>query len=324
MHSNLIKDEVTILDIKEAREARVQSFAHFAETISFQEQQKFHALRARIRPGLFDDRVDWLRNRSAPGCEKWLFRDQTFCEWLDFSKQTAAWLWLHGIPGAGKTYLCAAVLDHIRGQHRTLFAFVNHANPSRFTALSLFNSFIFQAAEDDNEFQRLLLESEERKLRGSILYSAELLTTYLQKNQFTYIVTDGVDEMEEAERHILLSRLVALTQDCKEVRVLLCSREEDDITRMIEPNGSRIRVHQRNSGSIQKYVDYRTQSWIAKYGPDAISELEIQGLLYPLSAKAAGESHHHPLHLETYKVLTIVSRYVLVCTCCSGYLGPNG
>ncbi|KAJ5602044.1 hypothetical protein N7510_011578 [Penicillium lagena] len=288
-HSDLLRDEVTVLDIKEAREARARSFEHFDKTKTFQERQKFEILRARILPSTYDGRLDWLRNRSVAGCAKWLFRDKEFCEWLDFSKKTATWFWLHGIPGAGKTYLCAAVLDHVRKQHRTLFAFVSHTEPKSHMAISLFHSFIFQAADEDDKFQQLLLESKERELRGNTAHASELLKTFLQTNGHTYIIIDGIDEMEGGERHILLHRLNELSKDCDDVRVLISSRTEDDITRWIEPKATGIRVDHRNSGSIQKYVDQRSQTWLAKYYPDSNADSDINGLLYPLSANAEGE-----------------------------------
>lgn len=288
-HSDLLRDEVTVLDIQEAREARARSFEHFDRMQTSQERQRFDALRARILPSIYDDRLDWLRNRSVTGCAKWLFRDSKVCEWLDFSKKTATWLWLQGIPGAGKTYLCAAVLDHVREQHRTLFAFVSHTEPKSHMAISLFHSFIFQAADEDDGFQQLLLESKERELRGNTACAVALLKTFLQTNGPTYIIIDGIDEMEETERHFLLLGLDELSKACDDVRVLICSRTEDDIFRLIEPKATGIRVHQRNSGSIQKYVDYRSQNWLAKYYPDSNADSEIDGLLYPLSANAEGE-----------------------------------
>jgi len=121
-HAGLLREEATVLDIQEAREARTQANVHFASARTFQERQKFLGLKSRLSPELYDEKLGWFRNRSVADCAGWLFRDNAFSEWLNPSQMTATWFWLQGIPGAGKSYLSATVIDHTRKQHRTLFA----------------------------------------------------------------------------------------------------------------------------------------------------------------------------------------------------------
>jgi hypothetical protein len=85
-------------------------------------------------------------------------------------------VWFHGIPGAGKTFLSAMAIDYTKKlKHRTLFSFVSHLNKASLTALSVIQSLIFQAADDDNDFQVLLVESKERELQGNLRHATELL-----------------------------------------------------------------------------------------------------------------------------------------------------
>ncbi|KAF7555032.1 hypothetical protein G7Z17_g2472 [Cylindrodendrum hubeiense] len=287
-HSLLMRSEVTFLDIKEAREARIQSSKHFTQAEGFQERQKYNGLKSRVTPNLYDDRLDWLRNRCVSGCDTWLFRDEEFCEWLDNSKNTIVWLWLQGIPGAGKTYLTAKAIDYTREQHRTLFAFAAYLNKGSLCALSIIQSLIFQAAEDDRDFQSLLVESKERELQGNTGYVVGLLKTFLLTAGPTYIIIDGLDEMEEFERQILLHQLNELSKECEDLRLLISSRAEDDIDRMLQHKATRIRVDIRNSGSIQAYVNRRCQDWVINHQLNPDTKSELLGLLSPLSAKANG------------------------------------
>ncbi|KAL2672527.1 hypothetical protein Neosp_013239 [[Neocosmospora] mangrovei] len=253
-HSNLLRSEVTVLDIQQAREARLRSSEHFTRAEAFQELQKYLGLKARLSPNMYDDRLDWLRNRRTSGCATWLFQDEKFCEWLDTSKNTVVWIWLQGIPGAGKTYLTAAAIEHTREHHRTLFAFATHANNSSLSAFSILQSLMFQAAEDDKDFQTLLVESQERELQGNTGYVVGLLKTFLVTSGSIFIIIDGLDEMEECERQILLHRLTELSKECKDLRLLISSRSEDDISRRLEGKASTIRVNDRNSGSMFLYA----------------------------------------------------------------------
>ncbi|RSL95801.1 hypothetical protein CEP52_011839 [Fusarium oligoseptatum] len=191
--------------------------------------------------------------------------DEKFCEWLDTSKSTVVWLWLQGIPGAGKTYLTAAAIEHTREHHRALFA-----------------------AEDDKDFQTLLVESQERELRGNTGYIVGLLKTFLATSGSTFIIIDGLDEMDECERQILLHRLTELSKECKDLRLLISSRSEDDISRRLEDKATTIRVNDRNSGSIQIYVDRRCEDWMASRHFNSATRKELLQFISPLSAKANG------------------------------------
>ncbi|KAJ4193958.1 hypothetical protein NW767_010198 [Fusarium falciforme] len=289
-HSNLLRSEVTVLDIQQAREDRLRSSEHFSKAEAFQELQKYLGLKSRLSPSMYDDRLDWLRNRRTSGCATWLFQDEKFCEWLDTSKNTVVWLWLQGIPGAGKTYLTAAAIEHTREHHPALFAFATHANNGSLSAFSILQSLMFQAAEDDKDFQTLLVESQERELRGNTGYIVGLLKTFLATSGSTFIIIDGLDEMEECERQILLHRLTELSKECKDLRLLISSRSEDDISRRLEDKATTIRVDDRNSGSIQIYVDRRFEDWMASRQFNPATKKELLQFISPLSAKANGKS----------------------------------
>lgn len=294
-HSALLRDEVTLLDIQEAHENRIRSLAHFEETNIFQQSQKFFSLRDRISVNMYDDRLDFIRNRSVPGCEEWLLVDTYFCEWQgdvnNANNKPTVWLWLHGIPGSGKTYLCGAAIDHLRQtlKKQTLFVFLSCANNANQTALSVLQSFVFQAAEDDIDLQAVLNDATERELRGNTGYVLDLFKTWLLGAGPTFCVIDGLDEMDRSERQILLQRLDELTNACSELRLLICSQSEADISRVLERKAAGIQVNKRNSGSIQAYINTRSDNWISNRRFDSHLGLELRELLSPLSAKADGE-----------------------------------
>lgn len=290
-HANLLRSEVTYLDIVEAKADRDRSSEQIKKEDAFRELQKYLGLKSRLSPIMHDDRLDWLRNRTMPVCATWLLDDDTFCEWLDTSQSTIVCLWLQGIPGAGKTYLAAAAIEYTKAQHRTLFAFATHPNSSSTSALSILQSLLFQAAEDEKDFQTLIVESQERELRGNTGHIVGLLKKFLVASGFTYIIIDGLDEMEECERQILLCRLKELSQECKDMRLLISSRPEDDISKRLQAEATMIRVDERNSGSIQIYVDRRCQDWMYSRSFDPVTKRELLQFISPLSAKAKGKLH---------------------------------
>jgi nucleoside-triphosphatase THEP1 len=287
-HGHLMRDEVTLLDIKEAQEARVLALANFTEIHEFQDTQKFQGLKARISPPLHDERLDWLRNRSHTDGAKWLLRDQTFAHWLEVSKRDITWLWLQGIPGSGKTYLAAAAINHAKKNYQTIFIFASHTNQKTLTALSVIQSLIFQAVVDKKDLQTVLVESSERDLNSNTSYASDLLKSLLVSAGPTYIVIDGLDEMEESEQQILLQKLETVVKDCNELKILICSRVEDNITQSLAKKARFIRVDRRNLGSIQGYINTRSQEWMDNCNFDVGTKSEVIRLLSSLSACAKG------------------------------------
>jgi hypothetical protein len=217
-----------------------------------------------------------------------LLRDQMFTQWLDVSKRENVWLWLQGIPGSGKTFLAAAAIDHAKKSHRTIFVFASDSNRQSLTALSVIQSLIFQIVVNNKDLQTVLVESSEQDLKSNTSNASDLLKSLLLSAGQTYIVIDGLDEIEESERQILLQKLEIVVKDCNELKILIFSRAEDDIAKALGKNTKSIRVDQKNMGSIQSYIDSRSQEWMSRCNFDVGIESEVLSLLSPLSERSKG------------------------------------
>ncbi len=295
-HVGLMRNEAGIAEIKAANEARARSIAHFELGQGFQESQKFEGLRTWLNPARYDERLDWLRNRIHEGSPKWLFQAKEFQEWLDMSNKEATWLWLQGNPGSGKTYLAAAAVDKAAKRHQTLFVFATYNHHNSTTALSITQSLVFQAAEDSSTTQTMVVEFSEHDFTSDGGKVLELLKALLDVSEGTYIIIDGLDEMDESERRILLQRLDDLVSASDQLKILICSRPEDDISRELEMKSKKLRVDQRNMASIQAFVDYKTHEWMATQGFDQSTESEVSSMLSPVAARANGTSWSLILH----------------------------
>ncbi|KAI3319186.1 hypothetical protein HD806DRAFT_295960 [Xylariaceae sp. AK1471] len=286
-HSDLMRNEVTLQHIRAEYEARTKSLAHFDQAAEFQQLQRFQALKTELSPHLYHDRLDWLVNRSCDGSAKWLFGDKAFIDWLDISNPAARLLWLRGIPGAGKTFLSAAVVEEAKSHHTTLFVFASHMHSSSTTARSILQSLAFQLASQDKDAQAVLVESKARDISTSTKYVSGLLKTLLTGSGPTYIIVDGLDEMEQKERSILLEQLVGM-DCCPEMRILFSSRPEDDIANILDTKAIEIHVNKRNSGSIETYIKQRARNWFEDGEFDQEAQKQIERLLVPIAARAKG------------------------------------
>ncbi|KZL74295.1 NACHT domain protein [Colletotrichum tofieldiae] len=286
-HGSLLRNEATLQQIKAEHEARAKALAHFDETSNFQELQKFQALRNYISPDTHGHRLDWLLNRSCKGSTEWLKHNETYLAWLDTSKSAVKLLWLRGIPGAGKTFLAASVLEEVKTLHQTCFIFATYARQHNTTARSILQSLIFQLASSNKDLQSVLIHSDERELATSTKCVSALFKTFLKAAGPTYLVLDGLDEIERSERTILLQLIVEL-KVFPEIKILITSRPEDDIAKVLDLQASGIRVDKCNSESLKSYIDQRTHAWMQDADFDQEAQCQIQSLLSPLIKRANG------------------------------------
>jgi hypothetical protein len=104
-----------------------------------------------------------------------------------------------------------------------------------------------------------------------------------------HIVIDGLDEIEESERIRFLPEILRVSENCKESRILISSRDEDDIHAFLGTKSTDIRVDTHNANSLQTYVSSRCTKWIRSRNFTPQEKVEIVGLLNPIAAKAQGE-----------------------------------
>jgi len=177
----------------------------------------------------------------------------------------------------------------------TLFAFLSYRDP-HITTVKIFQSFVFQLLLENPDLQPILsheFQSNFRKLSSDTTYVRGLLTKLLQIAGFTCVIVDGLDEMEETERMFLLRALLEVHRDCEDMKLLISSRAEDDITRLLQNEIEPVRVDKKNVEDIRTYVQQRTDEWLASSGFDVETSTETRKLLVPLASKANGEYVPH-------------------------------
>jgi len=101
-------------------------------------------------------------------------------------------------------------------------------------------------------------------------------------------VIDGPDEIEKVQRQRFLTELAKLSENCDSVRILICSRAESDIERVLK-GWPRLRVDSHNSGSIQVFVNRQSSEWLATKDFLEHERCEIEALLAPVASTAKGK-----------------------------------
>lgn len=126
---------------------------------------------------------------------------------------------------------------------------------------------------------------------SSLEFSVELFAALVKEAGYIFIVIDGVDEMAELERRLLLQALTGQLKACKGLKLLVSSRREQDIALALGNDVPSARVDHKNIGDIENYIEKQTDDWLPElrsYGADDSMCSEAKLLLKSISSKAKG------------------------------------
>jgi hypothetical protein len=201
-------------------------------------------LKKHIHNGAGKNALAWLKapdvwrnlrgaiEKRQPGTGEWLISSTEFQTWL----ASPQFLWVTGIPGAGKTVLSSTVIATLHCQQEAsrnavVFSYFDFQDATKQQSDTLLKAILSQLATRSSEALECLTGLHDRcsGLRGPS--SAELLsvvTTALALFPQTFLVVDAVDEC--SDRSMVLKYLRALSE-LPNLHLITFSRREADIER---------------------------------------------------------------------------------------------
>lgn len=200
-----------------------------------------------------------------------------------------------------------------------MFAFLKYQSRESISTLQLLHSFIWQMALDNEQLQSPLISAhrrEYRRLNSDLDFVKEVFCQFLDSMSTVFIVIDGLDEILQRERLQLLQTISEILQMKSNTKLLISSRPEDDISRMISKEAQPIRVHDCNKHDIQAYVIRRASSLVsdANFAEPEITQ-EISNLMEPIAAKSEGNKLCFDLCFPRFLVRTYKC-CILYCSYC--------
>ncbi|KAF8512781.1 hypothetical protein JB92DRAFT_2669017, partial [Gautieria morchelliformis] len=187
----------------------------------------------------------WSKHKNARNLRQamtgsWFIEGKHFQEWQEAPH---SFLWLHGIPGAGKTILCSTIIEELSRHSRSdpflamaffYFDFNNKDTLPDDVLRSLIVQLSAQCVSTPHALESLFSMNEQggvrRDPRQEDLMST--LKTIVMSFQVVYIVFDALDECPERSRFLKLLREV---HDWKldALHLLATSRKEGDISKAL-------------------------------------------------------------------------------------------
>jgi ankyrin repeat domain-containing protein 50 len=179
------------------------------------------------------------RDKHEPTTGSWLLESEGFRSWRDSANE---FLWLHAIPGAGKTIICSTVIEHVTlhsgTTHRYAYYYFDFSDPKKQRVSEMLKSLISQLSSQSvrllGDVDSLYEDCGQGLKEPSIKGLVQLLTSLL-KNAHSYIIIDALDECTDREDfYPILRRL----REGAGFSLLITSRKEVDIDRAFNPTES--------------------------------------------------------------------------------------
>lgn len=176
---------------------------------------------------------DSAKERRLEGTGRWFLESQEFLIWE--SNKTSA-LWIHGIPGCGKTILTSTIIQHLdRTPERAgfIYFFFDFRDNTKQSFEEMVRSFIFQLADlkenAKENLRNLYRNCREGKDQPDLTSLCSMFQRMSKEIPDLTVVLDALDECERGSREPLIEWLGTL-----ECRILMTSRMLEDIQSSIE------------------------------------------------------------------------------------------
>jgi hypothetical protein len=193
-----------------------------------------------------DDKIiDWLklgdpstnhdsaRIKHEPNSGKWLIESEPmFDSWIE---GTNASLWIHAIPGAGKTILCSTIIEHVKmlcgewSSRKHAYFYFDFNDPQKRSVEGMLRSIIVQLCVRTTpvEVHDLYRQCDHGKSKPGRENLIKTLLSVLANSHQTYLIMDALDECSEREELLdMINRIVHMSSG---TNLLVTSRKERDI-----------------------------------------------------------------------------------------------
>ncbi|KAG0131111.1 hypothetical protein HOY82DRAFT_485486, partial [Tuber indicum] len=168
------------------------------------------------------------------GTGRWFTETKEFQDWLKGGK---SFLWLHGIPGAGKTILLSTVIEHVSAKFAKepgsmlAYFYCDFKQVSKQSATSLIGSIIWQISNQEHTMAQDVEDYFSEKSRDGppkLSGLLNLLRHLLRRIPKLAIVVDALDECGDSLQPAMLETLRELS-GLSNINLLVASRDHLNI-----------------------------------------------------------------------------------------------
>ena len=241
-----------------------------------------------------EDRMNLIKWFSTAPCQKhykkasrdilagsgaWLLQNEEYIQWKSASCSSV--LWLHGIPGSGKTQLTTKIISEVKAEllenkEGSPLAFFycarNISEPWRAEPVEIVRALLRQLAlpaakswcmaslhRKYLDAQRDSKEDASEPSKLSLVGALDLILELLQEPPATIII-DALDECRPERRHEFMAALdTIVSQSANVVKVFVSSRDDMDITLRLDSSPNILISAADNSADIRAFTEHEVR-----------------------------------------------------------------
>lgn len=193
-------------------------------------------------------------------------RQPETCNWALGDPQIQPWieddggdlvLWVTGIPGSGKSFLCSLIIQHLqtRMDRSSLYYFCGKQAAGGDTRAIVLRTLAVQLLQQNPDMVPLVHQAYFQKMSNRSGIALEtMLKEILPNVKVTRIVVDGIDECDGEMQKELLRSLIKIQKlaDCS-CKLLVVSREEPQIQQSLLSK-NHMRLGQKTCEALSIYI----------------------------------------------------------------------
>lgn len=195
----------------------------------------------------------------------WVLRSQ---EWIDWVNLKARCIWIHGIPGAGKTVLASYLIEQVRlmcqsgdGPKSEYVYYYCYHGHNQDEAAPFLRWLISQLCRQTQNVPEQAFASFKRGQELSLPELLDILHAVLSGLGNIFTVIDAVDESHPRENLLKVIQDLMTDQRFKNIQLLVTSREETDIeTTMVKISDPISMSNTLVEADIKVYINRRIRA----------------------------------------------------------------
>lgn len=201
--------------------------------------------------------------RQLETCD-WVLKDPQMKSWIEDDCGDAI-LWMTGIPGAGKSFLCSLLIQNLQTQRKirnlsTLYYFCGHQSSSANTCAIILRTLAYQFLQQNLDMAPLIHQAYLQK--GSNLSASamtRLLTQVLPTSEVSRIVIDGIDEYDHVAQQEILKSLIEIRKSADHCcKLLVSSRDEPQIQKPLATK-NHLRLGEKTVDGLNLFIKVRVK-----------------------------------------------------------------
>ena len=183
-----------------------------------------------------EDHLHRISDSRQPKTCDWILEDPRMRPWIEDDGGDAI-LWMNGIPGAGKSFLCSLIIQNLQSQQHlsTLYYFCSHKLCSETTCAVMLRTLAIQLLQQNLDMAPLVHQAYLQKLSNKSSPAIRtLLIGLLPSSKVARIVIDGMDEISHATQQDLIKNLIEIQKNVDpSCKLLVSSRDEPQIQKSL-------------------------------------------------------------------------------------------